>query len=220
MSKLKLLAAASLVALTTSTAFAGDLELFGVDSTNVVAATSGGTSNGRAAPVMKTNDFAIFTQQAVGNAVVEANLTISDSNQSTYSSTQNADASTTVTETGIGGTTGAGVTAAGNTITGYTDITRNTVTNLLTIQNSATNASASFTANDLATKNFGGTARTAATALTASPNLTLNGENLVAQQVLADAGTTATLTVTDIITTNTNTVNVATGASALINLHQ
>ncbi|MBL4876955.1 MAG: hypothetical protein JKY10_10745 [Cohaesibacteraceae bacterium] len=223
MSIFKILAAAGLVALTTSTAFAGsgDLKLFGVNSTNVDAADNGGTSQGRTEPVMSTNDLAIFTQQVVGNAKVTATLELtSDSTASfIYSSNKDDGASTTVNETGNGGTAGTAATDEGNKISGYENISRSTTTNLLTIQNVATNATASFSADNLlAAQEFGGTERTAAG--TVATGGTVDGRNFVAQQVLADAATLATLTIKDLVTLNTNTVNIATGASALINLRR
>ena len=227
MSKLKILAAAGLVAMTTSSAFAADLSLFGVNATNVPAAdtsggapvggATGGTTDGRSNAVMQTNSLAIFSQQAVGNSAVNATLDLSSSSGIIYSSIKDGAPASTVTETGRGATGDTSETKTENTVTGYTDISRSTVTNLLTIQNSATNASATFMASDLASVNFGGTPRVGAEL---ASNLTTNGENLLAQQVLSDAATTATATITEITTTNTNTVNNATGASALINLRQ
>ena len=128
MSKLKILAAAGLVAMTTSSAFAADLSLFGVNATNVPAADTsggapaggtpvGGTTDGRTAPVMQTNSLAIFSQQAVGNSTVEAKLDLTKSSNASdiiYSSIKDGIEASTVTETGRGATGDTSETEAAN----------------------------------------------------------------------------------------------------------
>lgn len=223
-----LLSAISIIALMGApAALAGDLSLFGVNSLNGTAGAGGaggdglagsgttagadggdggaggnaGVSNARTGAIMVLGAAnPIFSQQATGLNEVTATLTVTNTNGV-------ASGDNVLTQTGDT----AGVSVVNKDSATANDSETN---NLLTITNMATNASATFVADNVDNVlTIGGTDRTAHIT-TASTQ----GETFVAQQVAAEAATSATANFTDAVTKNTSISNMATGAGAVISL--